>query len=114
MNTTREKGNPIADLARVMKETGYNKDVILSRATVIDEAPLTVRLEGNNLETSNLQPMAHLMPQYHRFDMIFDGDLGRQAGTIMIDNGLEMGDLVYVIYDMEKNSLKGFIIGKEE
>lgn len=114
MSVNREKSNPIVDMARMMKNTGYNKDVILSMAKVTKVSPLTVKLEGNDLETSNLKPMAHLLPQYHPVHLIFNDDLGNRSGTIMIDNGLEVDDLVYIIYDIEKNVVKGFIIGKEE
>lgn len=114
MSSNREKSNPMVDMARMMKTTGYNKDVILSMARVTKIAPLTVKLEGNDLETSNLKPMAHLLPQYHPVHLIFDDDLVNRKGTIMIDNGLEVDDMVYVIYDIEKNVVKGFIIGKEE
>lgn len=114
MSTNREKSNPMVDMARMIKMTGYNKDVVLSMAKVTKISPLTVRLEGNDLETSNLKPMAHLMPQYHPVHLIFDDELGNRSGTMMIDNGLEIDDLVYVIYEVEKNVVKGFIIGKEE
>ncbi len=114
MNSQSEKANPYVDMARLMKKSGFNKDVTLATATVVDLAPLTVKLSGNDLVTSNLQPMAHLIPQYHPAQIVFNDSLGTRSATIMVDNGLELDEVVYVIYEAVNGRVSGFIIGKEE
>ncbi|WP_432355323.1 hypothetical protein [Sporosarcina sp. A2] len=114
MNSQSEKSNPYSDMARLIKESGFNKDVTLTTAVVVDLAPLTVKLSGNDLVTSNLKPMAHLISQYHPAQIVFNDSLGSRSATIMIDNGLELDEMVYVIYEVVNDRLSGFIIGKEE
>lgn len=114
MKTPNEKANPYVDLARLFKKAGYNKDVTLSTATVVETAPLTVKLADNSLITSNLVPMAHLVAQYMPAQFVFDDNLGKRSGMIMIDNSLEIDDLVYCIYEAVNGRVSGYIIGKEE
>lgn len=114
MKSRTEKGDPYADIARLMKRSGYNKDVTLATATVLELAPLKVKLAGSDLVTSRLLPMSHLVPQYEPAQIVFNDELGTRSATIMIDNGLEVDDVVYVIYEAVNGRLSGFIIGKEE
>lgn len=114
MKSVSEKGNPYVDMARLFKKAGYNKDVTLSTATIIETAPLTVKLTGNSLVTTNLVPMAHLVPHYLPAEIVFSDDLGKRSAQIMIDNSLEIGELVYCIYESVNGRVSGFIIGKEE
>jgi Protein of unknown function (DUF2577) len=114
LKSASEKGNPYVDMARLLKKAGYNKDVTLSTATIVGTAPLTVKLTENSLVTKNLVPMAHLVPHYLPAQIVFDDELGKRSAQIMIDNSLEIGELVYCIYESVNGRLSGFIIGKEE
>jgi|GEM_PF-6956151 len=109
-----EKSSPFSDMARLIKEKGYNKDVKLAFATVIDLSPLTVRLDGNGLETSRFTVMNHLLPRFEavRIDFL-DDTTGEREAVIHHDSTLNVGDRVAVIYDDEDpEGLTGFIIDK--
>lgn len=110
----REDSNPFSDFAALIKETGHNKDVKLAFGTITEITPLTVKIDGNGLETTNLTALPHLLPAYYPAHVIFDDELGSRNATIMIDNGLELSDRVALIYDDTGNKIKGFILGKEE
>lgn len=119
MDTTgRKKSDPYTNLAQLIKTAGYNKDMTLTRGTVLAIAPMTVKLDGNGLVTTNLSPLPHLLPQYYDFHIIFDvagqeGDRER-TGKIMIDDDLEPGDRVFVLYEVVQQKVNGVILGKEE
>lgn len=116
MRIGKESSDPFTDLAGLMKETGYNKDVTLAFGKIIGMSPPKVRIDGNGLETTNLTVMPHLLPAYYPVHIIFESPstLGEQRGKIMIDNDLVVGDRVAIIYDSEGSTVKGFILDKEE
>lgn len=109
----REQSNPFADIAKIMQKQGYNKDVKLTFGTIVKESPLTVKLDGNGLETTSLIPLGHLLPAYYPAHIIFNDQLGAREASIMIDNPLHIDDRVMVIYDDTSNKLFGFILDKE-
>lgn len=110
----RENSDPFTDLAAMMKQTGYNKDVKLANGTILAMNPVKVRIDENGLETTNIKVLPHLLPAYYPAHIIFDDELGSRNATIMIDNGLEINDRVSLIYDDEGNKVKGYILAKEE
>lgn len=116
MNTTgRKKSDPYTNLAKLIKDTGYNKDMTLTRGTIVSLAPMTVRIDGNKLVTTNLKPLPHLLPQYYDFHIIYEsGTDAERRGKIMIDDDLEPGDRVFIIYEVVQNKVNGLILGKEE
>lgn len=109
-----EKSNPFSDFAKIMKKTGYNKDVTLTFGVITKTDPLTVKLDGSGLETAALVPLGHLLPAYYPAHIIFNDSLGQKEATIMIDNELGMSDRVAVIYDDNDNQITGFILDKVE
>lgn len=109
-----ERSNPFSDFAKLIKDQGYNKDVTLSFGTVTDVDPLTVKLDGNGLETTSLEPMPTLLNLYYPVTINFDDELGTRTGQIMIDNSLEVGVRVACIYDDTGNKLHGYILDKVE
>lgn len=111
----REKSDPFTDFAKMMKHQGYNKDVKLTFGTVVsvDAATVKVKLDGNHLETTSLVPLGHLLPAYYPAHIVFSDELGAREASIMIDNPLETGDRVMVVYDDTGDKLFGFILDKE-
>lgn len=117
MSTGRKSSDPYSDLAKLMQEVGYNKDLTLSTGVIVDLGPLRVRLDGNGLVTSNLKPLPHLLPQYYDAHFLFeDGDdqIRSERGKIMIDDDLKEGDRVFILYEVVKQQVSGLILGRRE
>lgn len=110
----REKSDPFTDFAKVIKGLGFNKDVKLETGIVIETSPVTVKLDENGLETTSLIVPAHLQSAYYPAHIIFQDTTEHREVSIMIDNSLDIGDRVQVIYDdTTGNKIFGFILSKE-
>jgi len=101
MPTNQSNRNIGADLRRVIKKYGENRDVSLLYGTVVGTSPIEVLVDGT---TDPLQA-ADLIISVSLTNQSIKANFNGVESTLVIENGLKQGERVALISDSAHNRI---------
>lgn len=96
------EGNSFSNLLKLMKEQGYNKDVALVVAKVVQPSPLVVDMGDFSIyESDGDMFIAETLKTHKRNIQISSDEVNINEGVLTILTPLQAGDKVYVLMDKD-------------